>query len=285
LDMLNNTILLVTFFIISLMSCKKRISQNTVPIAPVVDEEVYVSKYDNSIVSYYSFNQNVGSWYEKSECCTWSGVIDPSIKKSGTASLRVELQKNDISNGHRSELGAEPSTLNKEGWYAFSVLLPSSYIKDSMEESIVQWQSKPDFTIGETWRSAPLFLGVLDDRFVLEIRTDPNKLTLQGQYDFVRIDLGAIEKEKWHDWVFHIKWAYDKTGVIEVWHNKKLVLTRASLPNSYNDETYPYFKFGIYRWGWDDAVNTTVTKRVLYFDELRIGNEKCNYALIAPIIK
>lgn len=242
---------------------------------------VKVSSVDNSILAYYPFENEIGNWPEKSTCCSWSAQLNKNMKRGGKSSLRVELRTNDLSNGHRSELGQVPNK-NKEGWFGFSVYFPSSFVKDPSEESIVQWQALPDFSIGETWRSPPLFLGVLNDRFVLEIRTDSKKVTEQGNYSFTRIDLGMVDKETWLDWAFHIKWAYDNTGVVEVWKNNKLIVSRINKPNAYNDVMFPYFKIGIYKWGWANPGNTTINNRIIFIDEVTIGNEKAGYDKVYP---
>jgi hypothetical protein len=48
-------------------------------------------------------------------------------------------------------------------------------------------------------------------------------------------------------------------------------------PNSYNDEVVPYFKVGLYKRKWN-----MVSKRVLYADEVRIGNGNATYSDVAP---
>ncbi|PRX38587.1 DUF4377 domain-containing protein, partial [Salegentibacter salegens] len=48
--------------------------------------------------------------------------------------------------------------------------------------------------------------------------------------------------------------------------------------NSYNDEKYPYFKFGVYKWKW----GTAATQRVIYYDEVRIGDKNSSYEEVKP---
>lgn len=266
-----------------LMSCKGTIEFDYNKRLVLEPDSSLVKEFDKSIYDYYGFNTSIGNWYEKSECCDWSGIIDNKIKRAGNGSLKVELRKDDVLFGHRSELGTQPSKRNKDGWYAVSLYFPSSYIKDDVEESIVQWQALPDFDLGENWRSAPLFFGVLKDRFILDNRTDTNRVTVQGKSVFTRADLGEVEKDTWVDWVFHIKWAYDNTGIIEVWKNKIKLYSKVNLPNSYNDVHYPYFKVGIYRYGWDDHPNNPIKSRTIYIDEVKIGNENCDLQKISLV--
>jgi hypothetical protein len=231
----------------------------------------------STIIADYNFDKEIGDWYERNTCCDWSATLSDTIKRAGAKSVRIELKKGDMVKGSPwSEFGLSPNK-NKEEWYAFSVYFPKSFVKDTMEESIVQWQSLPDFAEGETWRSPPLLFGVLNDSLVLEIRSDSRKVNQQGQYTFERLNLGPVEKENWLDWVFRIRWAYDNTGIIEVWKNGTSVLKRINVPNSYNDNMYPYFKIGLYKWGWGQKTKTVTNSRVIYIDEITVGNENSGY--------
>ncbi|CAG5068551.1 hypothetical protein DYBT9623_01282 [Dyadobacter sp. CECT 9623] len=232
------------------------------------------------LLSYYSFDNEMGDWYEKAICCSWSATVDRKVKRAGTGALKFELRRGDLPNGARTELGEAPNH-NPEGWYAFSMYLPNTFVKDPIEESIVQWQSLPDFAAGEGWRSPPMLLGVLDDRFVLEIRSDANKVTIQDHFTFTRIDLGPVDKDKWLDWVFHVKWSHDNNGVVEVWRNSKLILKRENQPNFYNDEHFPYFKVGIYKWEWSNMARGANQIRSMYVDEIKIGSQSANYNTVA----
>ncbi|SKC18993.1 polysaccharide lyase [Dyadobacter psychrophilus] len=236
---------------------------------------------DSFVIAYHNFDSKIAKWYESSLCCSWSGQSSDSVKRAGAKSVRFELRKNDSSLGFRSQLARAPNK-NREGWFGFSLYFPKAFVKDSLEESIVEWQALPDFSSGENWRSAPLFLGVLEDHFVLEIRTDSNKVTPQYKYDFKRIDLGPVTKERWIDWVFHIRWAHDNTGIIEVWKNKEPVFSLMGQPNTYNDSTFPYFKVGISKWDWERPGNVRVNNRVIFVDEITIGNDKASYGKVEP---
>ncbi|WP_170916740.1 polysaccharide lyase [Dyadobacter psychrophilus] len=229
----------------------------------------------------YNFDTEIGSWYENSTCCPWSLSLNSLVARAGSGSIKFDLRREDNIQNPRTELGREPNN-NQESWYGFSLFFPASFIKDPIEESIVQWNSRPDLKEGESWRSAPLFLGILNDRFVLEVRSDSNRITKQGYFSFNRLDLGPVEKETWHDWVFHIKWAYDNTGVIEVWKNGQLILSRLNQPNSYNDAMFPYFKVGIYKWDWATKATVGIDRRTMFVDEISIGNHTADFKQVSP---
>ena len=94
----------------------------------------------------------------------------------------------------------------------------------------------------------------------------------------------AIDKGKWVDWVFHVKWSYEKDGFIEIWKDGFQIVSDNG-PNCYNDEKGPYFRFGPYKWPWkkdDKTAPSVVTQRIIYFDEIRIGNHNSCFELVSP---
>ncbi|WP_198170171.1 heparin lyase I family protein [Mucilaginibacter arboris] len=209
----------------------------------------------------------------------YSATVSNFTQRAGGKSLQVDLRKFD---GYRAEFGTDPKKSLPEQWAGFSIFLPNAFAKDFSEEGIMQFQAYPDFNLGEDWRSPPLLLGILNDHYILDMRTDSNAVTVQGNFAFERIDLGLVTKNTWTDFIFHIKWAYNNTGILELWKNGKLVYSRLNKPNSYNDKLYPYFKCGIYKWDWEGPSNSVTTERLLYIDEVRIGNEKATYCDVFP---
>jgi hypothetical protein len=238
------------------------------------------SNVSNAAVNYYSFNSTLGSWYERSITQTWSANISTEKKRAGSGALKFELRKSDSKLGYRTELGQEPGK-EREGWYGFSNYFPKTWTKDPIPEIIAQFNSRPDLNKGEAWRSPPLALAILNDRFVLEMRNDANAIT-KAQPKMTRLDLGPVDKEVWNDWVIHVKWAWDNSGVLEIWKNNKLVVSRKNMPNAYNDATYPYFKTGIYKWDWANKSTPSVQKRVYFVDELTIGKSTATYNDVYP---
>lgn len=231
----------------------------------------------DSLLFYYSFDTFLGNWFEKSVFYPYSTYISPWAKSG--KSVKIELRKGE---NIRAELATDARTMPQEGWFGFSVFFPYDYATDPSPESIVQFQAKPDFTLGENWRSPPVMLGVLNDRLILEVRTSAKQINNQGDFTFERIDLGLLTKNKWTDYVFHIKWASDNTGVLELWKNNSIIHSRVGKPNSYNDLLPPYFKIGIYKWDWAGISKSITTRRIIYVDEVRIGKANAGYASVVP---
>jgi hypothetical protein len=81
-----------------------------------------------------------------------------------------------------------------------------------------------------------------------------------------------------------MKLSYGSDGLLEVWKNKKKVLTHAG-PNSYNDKRMPFFSYGLYKFDWETAAGRAASpenKRVYYFDALRIGGKNSSLEEVSP---
>ena len=247
------------------------------------DEDPDLIEADSFLLAYHNFDGQLGNWFENSTCCTWAANINSTLKRAGTHSARFELRNNDALYDFQSQLGRAPNK-NKEGWFGFSLYFPNTFVSDSLEDGIVQFQSLPDFAKGEEWRSPPVLLGVLNDSLVLEIRSDKKEVTKQGESTFTRINLGKLQKDAWLDWVFHIRWAYDDSGVLEVWKDGDLKVSRINLANSYNDLKFPYLKIGIGKWGWASAPSRSpfIKERVIFVDEVTVGKENAGYDKVKP---
>ncbi|GAB3662532.1 hypothetical protein GCM10028791_37650 [Echinicola sediminis] len=181
-------------------------------------------------------------------------------KKAG----RFELRDTDdmVANGTRAEV-LFPEQSNNERWYSFWIYLPAEdFMEDSYREIISQWHQ------GKGAGSPPNSLQIKDDKFLLKsINNDP-----KGTY----YELGEVLKDQWQEFVFHFIHSSEKDGLIEVWYNGQNVLTLKG-GNIKKGFDYPRWKVGIYKWKWNGDKTTDTKKRVLFYDNIRMGNEKCTY--------
>ena len=207
--------------------------------------------------------------------------VEETIKRAGNFSGRFEINSSDPkqSGGIRAEMTQRLDLLGQERWYGFSQYFPASYVFDSTPELAGQWHDQPDE--GESASRTPSnFIMIRNNRFIWYLSWDADAITYNNSPDrFMEIDLGPVPKDQWIDWVVHIKFAYDNTGILEVWKNGEKVIDRHNQPNSYNDTKLPYFKLGIYKWDWNGS---SVNQKVMYWDEVRIGNEYSNYDEVKP---
>ncbi len=224
-------------------------------------------------------NPQAGDFYlEHAENHSFS--IEENIVKEGSQAGRFEIKKSDskIWGGHRTEMSQAQNTARAEGWYGFSQYFPASYTSGSTGEVIGQWHDQADD--GEhVDRSPSNTLLTVDGRIKWMARWDADKIMDSGYSDGLEyIDLGAIPNNEWIDWVVHIKYSHTNTGILEVWMNGEKVIDRQNMPNSYNDDAYPYFKFGVYKWNW----GSDSSQKVIYYDEVRIGTENSSYDEVKP---
>lgn len=245
-----------------------------------------MSKFFTSIASTKiftgDFEDDLSGW--KTEiCCDHSAQIVSSPKRPGKA-VKLTLYKNDpdVTTSRRAELRLKPVPVNSEQWYGFSVFVPEEYVKDTSYEIITQWSGKPDFELGENWRTPMLTLSIKDDRFRVSNRWDSRPVNVKfkeaGSQGW---DLGTVTKGQWINWVFHVKWSSTSNGLLEVWKNGQLVVSKTG-PNTYNDKSGPFLKMGIYKPDWKYNDKSQTTQRVIYLDEVRVGDASANYEDVVP---
>lgn len=225
------------------------------------------------------------SGWRQELCCQHSAQVVSSPTRSGEYAARFTLYKEDAlaANSRRAELKLDPVPANSEQWYALSIFVPQEYASDPSYDIITQWAGRPDFNLGEDWRQPIIALSIRDNRFRLSNRWDSKTITTnETRSGEVGWDLGAVVKEQWVDWVFHVKWSYGSDGLLEVWKNGKLVVKKVG-PNTYNDLTGPYIKVGIYKPQWKVKPELSrTTKRVIYLDEVRVGDAGASYDDVVP---
>ncbi|MBK0401912.1 polysaccharide lyase [Adhaeribacter sp. BT258] len=202
----------------------------------------------------------------------------------GKKAARFELRKTDalVKDGKRAEAVIVPAVENKDRWYAFAVYFPANdYPYDSQQEVISQWRQRPDYHLGETAGSPATALRVKKDRFLLDVGFTARQVAAEvDDKSRKKIDLGPVTKNAWHQFVFHFIHSYQEDGLIEVWHNGEKVLTHKG-GNIYNNQVFPKWKIGLYKASFKNGTSE-VDKRVLYFDNIRVGNEHATFEQMSP---
>lgn len=183
----------------------------------------------------------------------------------GQKSGRFELRKGDpvvTSSGIRAQVLFQNTLvdqLKNEGWYSFGLYLPSGgFTPDDDEESITYWRHDKV--------SAHISLRIHQDRFKFRIGSE-------------LVDLGPVVKDFWHQYVFHIKHSTGSNGLVEIWQNGKKVLSHTGKTSGSSEQ--PVWKIGLYKHTWEKK-STTTSKRVVYFDNVKIGNKNASYAEMLP---
>ncbi|MGV3502236.1 MAG: polysaccharide lyase [Adhaeribacter sp.] len=212
-------------------------------------------------------------------------VVDSPVYK-GSKAGRFELRDTDpmIRKGTRAEVTIVKEGVQKEMWYAFAVYFPSDeFVADSKTEIICQWWQSGDNHLGESNASPATALRIKQDRFIFDTGYN-DALISKGVLPQSRrkIDLGPVVKNCWQEFVFHFIHSYQSDGLIEVWQNGARVLTHRG-GNMYNNAVLPKWKLGIYKWKWNGEESSDTPKRVLYFDNIRVGNALARAGEMNPV--
>lgn len=184
----------------------------------------------------------------------------------GKKAARFELRDSDPenNNGARAEIAfpRPDNTINPERWYAFAVFFPrDNFDTDSSDEVICQWHQGGKATPSLCFRTKA-------NRIRLRVTPRANIKKL--------IDLGAIERNVWQYYMVHVKHSSGVDGLVEIWRDGKQLVNHTGA-NMYELSSgifhTPNWKLGIYKSDWNGSSVTKTSKRVLYFDAIKIGDE------------
>lgn len=178
-------------------------------------------------------------------------VHDPV--RSGKWAARFEIRPGDtVSHGQRAELSYRSGEFpGVETWWGWSVYFPAGF-EPGRWTVFTQWHDDP---AGQY--APPVLFEVIDDSILFLVRggVPPAEPAVWN--------LGKVERGRWYDFVFHVRWASDSTGFVELWKDGKRVVPKTNLPTIYLGKPN-YLKVGNYRYPG---------KRpgVLYVDEVKRG--------------
>ena len=209
----------------------------------------------------------LAGWNNNQHCCAYSVSQSTEKIRAGSNSLKLDIRRTDptTSGSIRSEITLEGDPLNQDRWYGFSMYL-KDWTDDDAGESVFEWA--PDNTNG----SGAMTLLTSGGRFTYT--TNNNGTSSNNVYT----DIGPVISNQWVDFVIHIRWATDTTGLLQVWMNGNPVINRTSVRTA---AVTAFLKLGINKFGWSTQTSA-VTQRVLYFDEVRKGNSSATYNDVAP---
>jgi hypothetical protein len=178
--------------------------------------------------------------------------ISTNYARSGSRSVEVTVHEHDIAqdggDGRMTERADLDSghfnLLSQDGWYAFSFLFPTN------------------FPIGNTrlvfgsCKQTDVPRPILAQRF----RNGRHTFTIESHhrrkdYTFPKLTLG-----QWHDMIYHVRYATNETGVVQVWMNGKKVVDYKGPTAETGYRNAFYHKIGLYR----DQMKQPMT---VYFDD------------------
>jgi hypothetical protein len=261
-------VLTVSLLLASVYSCKKGVIEPSAENMSdsTLNRTVSVNAIGN-LIYHETADLSSLSTYPKLHVATSYGVTTSGIQFfNGTKSVRFELRDTDpeVQSGTRAELSF-PDATNMHRWYSYALYIPSAQYKiDSDDDVITQWHQG----------------GGATPALCLRVKNDHLYIRILGTWN----DLGLFAKDKWVSYVLHVKHSASSDGLIELWINGQKVFTKTGA-NAYPvGSTYhmPNMKLGIYKSDWNGSGTTSTNLRVLYFDDIKIGNEYATYNDMAP---
>lgn len=265
----NQRLLALSLLVATIASCNKTVVE---PTAPTYDESTLNATVSARAAGNLIWADNLeGSSFfstgmSKQTSTSYSITTVSKPVYQGTKAARFELRESDVENhsGTRSEISFPDATgLNR--WYSYALYAPADGFKyDTDDDVISQWHQG----------------GSLTPALCLRVKTDKLYIRVLGTW----VELGAFDKDKWHAYVLHVKHSAGSDGLIEIWKDGVKILNRAGA-NMYKitgDLHNPKLKMGVYKSGWNGSDKTGTSTRVIYFDDIKIGNENATYAEMAP---
>ena len=109
-------------------------------------------------------------WTEKGAihvCCEDSLEIVEAPVRRGRYAARFILRRSDpkVKGGKRAEIRMKAGSMGAEYWHAISIFLPPDWTDNQVLVTLAQWHVVPDKWLGETGRSPPFRLAVLDGQW------------------------------------------------------------------------------------------------------------------------
>lgn len=207
--------------------------------------------------------------------------------RTGNKAIRFEWRTSGLAKSNTSKkamihYGKSPASLTTDRWYGFSVYVPSKELalEKKYHVLIFQLHASPDHHLKEPWRVPPVSMALRDGGLRFWHTFDHDQVSPKN--DNIRPNGKAHtvckQEEMWGRWtdvVVHTKFSLEKKGIAQVWINGKQALDIHGIDLGYNDEIGPYPSWGLYSYKGPES-------RVIYFDEISIGNENAGYVDVAP---
>lgn len=210
-------------------------------------------------------------WNTREGCCKHSHTIVTKPVRAGRYASRSLLKSSDplikYGDAGRAEIQLNSFPKNAERWVGVSIYFPVTGDKEAT--SVFQFHLKPDK--GQKWTSPPFQMYTKNEQIVMKRY---GRATVGESQEWI---LGSVSRGQWTDFVFHIKSSSTPKGVFEVWVNgvQKVQYRGITMLPQYRGH---FIKAGPYK----GKGHQVTTDTIIYYDELRIGNQNAKYQDVAP---
>lgn len=193
--------------------------------------------------------------------------------------------------GERCEVQLRGSRLGKMGEimrYGFAVYLPDDFTADDIWELVAQWYPEADHA-DEIGRQPTLSLHTANGQWLLTGKHSPDVNTPINHPSIRTYTVWEAPHTAgtWNAFYFEVLWTHLAHGFVRVWKDGVRVADYNG-PTSYNDQTVPSLKLGIYK-GWQQMALKGIgpspnAERTVYHDQMRVGDKDSSYEEVAPRI-
>jgi len=218
--------------------------------------------------------------------CRKSSKLEFSSKMfvSGESSLHITFLRDTVLKTKRCEITPQLSAkqlggYGKQYWYRLNYFIPDSweFEQDDRQIDIVgQWHHHKSGAYGGP---PPLALQIVNNRWVIRVSSG-NPMGGRGFDDRIIshktfLDSVYVERGKWVEWIFQVKWSAEDEGILRVWKDGELALDLKAISNCYL-ATNQYLKVGMYkaRWYNSDKGLSNSDYREIYIDNVLISQEE-----------
>lgn len=195
-------------------------------------------------------------------------TIVTSPVRAGKHAARSLLRASDpeVNGGQRAEFSDGKKLtkieMEKEYWYGLSIFIPGDFVAPTQSNAVLfQWHTQ------QGGPSPVLAIRVKDGDWIITDQATEKKRTLAKM---------PFAKDRWTDWVVHVRWSAERKGFWTIWKDGVEVVSERDIVTQYPEALGPYAKFGQYH-----SVGE-VPQNVVYFDEYRVAGPEGNYAAVAP---
>jgi hypothetical protein len=203
--------------------------------------------------------------FEQGDLAQWSAIAAPPSRvkpvrtpvRAGTWAASFEVRAGDgVADRQQSQLTySSGETEGVESWWGWSTYFPGNFDAGRWT-AFAQWQDSP----GDISESNVLF-EVKQASLLLLVRGGLRPATPLVWY------LGPLERGRWYDFVFHVRWSAGDAGFVELWENGKRIARKTSTPTLYAGNKVNYLSVGNDRRG--DAATS-----ILFMDEVERGTTR-----------
>lgn len=174
--------------------------------------------------------------------------------------------KSELSDGYNAPFG-------REIWYRVSHYIPSSTGTLPNNSCVLaQWHNVARADAVDSAKP-PLALRYRDGRARVTVSFAREPYRFKNQAATLDIYDVPFALDQWHDFVYRVVFAGDDSGLVDIWHNGKLVKQYRGPVGYPEDPLGPYFKTGVYCWRTPDHAITAIV------DEYRRGRRRATVLL------